>query len=53
LAVETASKLTYIKHNLILEHSDLFKTVRRHEAEPSEDEMVNEIATDDIVIEDC
>jgi hypothetical protein len=53
LAVETASKLTYIKHNLILEHPNLFKTDRRQEVEPSKDEVLNEIAADDIIIEDC
>jgi hypothetical protein len=53
LAVETASKLTFIKHNLILEYPDLFKIRRRQEAEPNEDEFVNEIAADDIITEDC
>jgi hypothetical protein len=53
LAVETASKLTYIKHNLILEHQDLFKTYRRQETEASGEEIVDEIAADDIIIEDC
>jgi hypothetical protein len=53
LAIETVSKLTYIKHNLILEHPDLFKIKRRQEAEPSNEDILNEIAADDIVIEDC
>jgi hypothetical protein len=53
LAVETASKLTYIKHNLILEHPDLFKT-DRHKTETAEDEAPNEIIDDEIIImEDC
>jgi len=53
LAVETASKLTFIKHNLIFEYPDLFKIRRRQEAEPNEDEFVNGIAADDIITEDC
>jgi hypothetical protein len=53
LAVETASKLTYIKHGLILEHTDLFKTGCRQEAEASEDGIINGIAADEVIIEDC
>jgi hypothetical protein len=53
LAVETASKLTYIKYNLILEHPELFKVNRQRGAESSEDKIINEIAADDILIEDC
>jgi hypothetical protein len=53
LAVEMASMLTYIKHNLILEHPDLFKADRRRKADPSEDEILDEVAADDIIIEDC
>jgi hypothetical protein len=53
LAVETASKLTYIKHNLILEHPNLLKVGHQQEVEPFEEDILNEIAADDIVIEDC
>jgi len=53
LAIETASKLTFIKHNLILEHPDLFKTGHRQEAETPEDEVANNIVADDVIIEDC
>jgi hypothetical protein len=53
MAVETASKLTYIKHNLILEHPDLFNIARRQETETPEEEIINGIAADDIIIEDC
>jgi hypothetical protein len=53
LAIETASKLTFIKHNLILEHPDLFKTGHRQEAETPEDKVANNIVADDVIIEDC
>jgi hypothetical protein len=53
LAVETASKLTYIKHNLILEHPELFKTGRRQGPEASEEEILDEIMADDVILEDC
>lgn len=48
-----ASKLTYIKHNLILERPDLFRVDRRRVIEASEDEILTEIAADDIITEDC
>jgi len=38
-----ASKLTYIKHNLILEHPDLFKTSRKRKAETPEEEEFDAI----------
>jgi hypothetical protein len=47
-AVETASKLTFI--NLILEHSNLFKTDRQCKITEFKDEILIE---DDIIIEDC
>jgi hypothetical protein len=52
LAVETASKLAYIKHNLILEHPELFKVKQQQEVEPSEEDILDDIAADDIIIDD-
>jgi hypothetical protein len=43
LAVETASKLTTIKKNLLLKHADLFKRNKRIEP----DEIVDDFSFDD------
>ena len=47
-----ASKLAYIKHNLILENSNLFKVDRRRKIETSDETILNDVATDDIIVED-
>jgi hypothetical protein len=50
LAVETASKLTFIKHNLLLEHAGLFK----HKKKADLSEIVNDFSSEeDDIIEDC
>ena len=50
LAVEAASKLTLIKHNLLLEHADLFK----HKKKADPDEIVNDFSSEeDDIMEDC
>lgn len=41
--VETASSMTFIKHNLMLEHSDLFK----HKKQAELDEIVDHFSSDD------
>ena len=41
--VETASKLTFVKHNLMLEHPDLFKKRKREiESDEPEEEIIEE-----------
>ncbi|KAE9546800.1 hypothetical protein FO519_009988 [Halicephalobus sp. NKZ332] len=52
LAVETTSKLTYIKHNLILEHCDLFKIDRQRNAKEPNEEVFVEDDDDEIIIDD-
>ena len=50
LAVETASKLTFIKHNLLLEHAGLFK----HKKKADLSEIVNDFSSEeDDIMEDC
>lgn len=50
LNVETASKLTFIKHNLLLEHADLFKIKKQ----PELYQISNDYSSDeDDIIEDC
>jgi hypothetical protein len=53
LAVKTASKLTFIKHNLIKEHLDLYKSGHQQGFEAPEEKLHDDIAADDIIIEDC
>jgi hypothetical protein len=50
LAVETASKLTFIKHNLLLEHANLFKPKKHVGPDEIEDDYSPD---DDEIIEDC
>ena len=45
--VETASQLTFIKHNLILEHPRLFNLDRKRDIKEVEEEMANEIEDED------
>jgi hypothetical protein len=50
LAVEMASKLTYIKHNLILEYPNLFMAPRKRKIDQTSDEIIED---SEFVIEDC
>lgn len=52
MAVETASMLTYIKHNLILEHPGLFQMNRKRKAEVLEDEIQGPDEEDELIIEE-
>jgi len=50
LAIEIASNVTYIKHNLIPEYPDLFNTGLRQVIKTLGGEILNEITVDDIII---